>query len=574
MAAKHKGVSLSGTIGPVTGDIVGGDKITYGATAEELLAVLQENGLLQIAEAAGLERRTVVKLAQRLNKEVIEFPQAVIELERAVEVAREVIARGERGTNHDAFVNAVLARVATETRSGDFDGGARTIDKGLAELDAAHRRSRVVLLEAGVNMDILRRDAPGAARRIEMLVAMDHPTERPAWLPAFRERYQALREDGAAKGVNFSLSIAIELARRMLATAHDGTERGNAAHLLGNALRALGEREAGTVRLGEAVAAYRLALEEFTRDRVPLDWAVTQNNLGNALARLGEREGGTARLGEAVAAFRLALEERTRARVPLDWAMTQNNLGNALASLGAREAGTARLGEAVAAYRAALEEFTRDRVPLDWAATQDNLGIALTRLGERECGTARLGEAVAAFRLALEEWTRERVPLDWAATQNNLGNALRALGERESGTARLGEAVAACRLALEEWTRERVPLQWAGTQNNLGNALRALGQRESGTARLGEAVAAYRLALEELTSGCVPLDWATTQNNLGTALRALGGRESGTARLSEAVAAWEACLTVATTVWPEEWVRDVRSRRDEARAEIARRSAR
>ncbi len=31
-------------------------------------------------------------------------------------------------------------------------------------------------------------------------------------------------------------------------------------------------------------------------------------------------------------AYRDALKERTRERVPLDWAMTQNNLGNALAS--------------------------------------------------------------------------------------------------------------------------------------------------------------------------------------------------------------------------------------------------
>ena len=35
----------------------------------------------------------------------------------------------------------------------------------------------------------------------------------------------------------------------------------------------LGERESGTARLEEAVAAYRAALEEQTRERVPLDWA-------------------------------------------------------------------------------------------------------------------------------------------------------------------------------------------------------------------------------------------------------------------------------------------------------------
>ena len=113
---------------------------------------------------------------------------------------------------------------------------------------------------------------------------------------------------------------------------------------------------------------------------------------------LGERESGTARLEEAVAAYRDALKEWTRERVPLDWAMTQNNLGNALETLGERESGTARLEEAVAAYREALQEWTRERVPLDWAMTQNNLGIALQTLGERESGTARLEEAVAAYR--------------------------------------------------------------------------------------------------------------------------------------------------------------------------------
>ena len=72
---------------------------------------------------------------------------------------------------------------------------------------------------------------------------------------------------------------------------------------------------------------------------------------------MGERESGTARLDEAVAAYREALKERTRERVPLEWAMTQNNLGNALRTLGERESGTARLDEAVAAYRAALKEY-------------------------------------------------------------------------------------------------------------------------------------------------------------------------------------------------------------------------
>ena len=300
-------------------------------------------------------------------------------------------------------------------------------------------------------------------------------------------------------------------------------DRRAALHVaLGNALQALGEREPGTERLEQAVRAYRAALEELARERVPLDWAATQNNLGAALCTLGERERGTERLEQAVAVYCAALEEYTRERVPLDWAMTQNNLANVLQALGKRESGTERLEQAVAAYCAALEEYTRERVPLDWAMTQHNLGAALTLLGEREGGTERLEQAVAAFRAALEESTRERVPLDWAATQHNLGAALQTLGKRESGTERLEQAVAAYGEALEERTRERVPLDWAATQNNLGNALGLLGEREGGTERLEQAVAAYGEALEERTRERVPLYWAATQNNLGALSANLG----------------------------------------------------
>jgi len=63
---------------------------------------------------------------------------------------------------------------------------------------------------------------------------------------------------------------------------------------------------------------------------------MTQDNLGTALTKLGQRASGTTRLEEAVAAFRAALEERTRERVPLEWAITQHNLGIALLILGIR----------------------------------------------------------------------------------------------------------------------------------------------------------------------------------------------------------------------------------------------
>jgi hypothetical protein len=76
----------------------------------------------------------------------------------------------------------------------------------------------------------------------------------------------------------------------------------------------LAEHEKGTTQLKEAVAAFREALKERTRERI--DWADTQNNLGVALVSLAEREKGKSRLKEGIAALREALKERTRHRVP------------------------------------------------------------------------------------------------------------------------------------------------------------------------------------------------------------------------------------------------------------------
>jgi tetratricopeptide (TPR) repeat protein len=592
----------------------------------------------------------------------------------AIEFYEKKIAGRPAETNFGDIVDLALAKARTQVDKGQSALARATLDKASEDMarEEEERRERyvaslTVLRHRERDIALAGYDGDAAATAILKLARAIHGTNAAMVVEFLGKEAQTLYEYGDDRGSNVHLVAAIEIQRELLTFATSDDERGAARNDLGNTLEMLGKRESGTARLDEAVAAFRAALEERTRERVPLDWAATQNNLGNALWALGERESGTARLEEAVAAYRAALQEQTRERAPVDWAATQNNLGVALWALGKREGGTARLEEAVAAYRAALEERTRERVPPDWAATQNNLGVALGSLGERESGTARLEEAVAAYRAALEERTRERVPPDWAATQANLGNALRALGEREgkagrveeavaayrlalkelkrervplqwamtqtnlgnalralgeregkagrveeavaafraalgeqtrervpldwamtqsclglalqslgereNGTARLDEAVAAHRAALQEWARERVPLDWAMTQTNLGTALWALGEREGGTARLEEAVAAYRLALQELMRERAPFQWATTQNNLGSALRALGEQEGGTARLEEAVLAWSACLEVTRTVWPPEWVRRVEGRRDEALAEIARRSA-
>ena len=74
----------------------------------------------------------------------------------------------------------------------------------------------------------------------------------------------------------------------------------------------------------------------YTRERVPLQWATTQNNLGAALRTLGERESGTERLEQAVAALRGALEVFRKAGASYYVGIAEASLARSEALLGER----------------------------------------------------------------------------------------------------------------------------------------------------------------------------------------------------------------------------------------------
>jgi hypothetical protein len=75
--------------------------------------------------------------------------------------------------------------------------------------------------------------------------------------------YDAIVEEALSRAR--SLVALIALRSRLLALATSDDERGAARTNLGNALWKLGERESGTARLEQAVAAYRAALARVDR---------------------------------------------------------------------------------------------------------------------------------------------------------------------------------------------------------------------------------------------------------------------------------------------------------------------
>ncbi len=298
-----------------------------------------------------------------------------------------------------------------------------------------------------------------------------------------------------------------------------------------------GDEFGDNVAAADAIERYQELLQRTSRDHDPFKWAGTQMRLGDALKALGERERGRERLEQVVDAYEKALGEYTSENTPTEWAGTEMNLGNALRALGARENVTTRLEKAVDAYNSALSAWTHGSQPRDWAEAQMNLGLALMMIGERDNDTVRLKEAIVAHQGALEVLgpARKTEALKWAETQNNLGIALKLLGEQEDGTERLWQAVDAYKAALEEWTRKRVPLDWARTQNNIGNALKHIGFREGEVARFCEALSRYRSALGERTRDRVLVDWAYTQENMALVYWLVAVRTRNSAPLNQAI---------------------------------------
>lgn len=336
------------------------------------------------------------------------------------------------------------------------------------------------------------RELPTAARIAKQLAALYQRSSR-----------FALSEDWRGR--------AIDLYQKMASNEPDPSSRAAALVQLGVLLNEspTGDRAASQ---NKAIAAYEAALEVYTPQDFPAEWATTQNNLGNSWFDLptGDR---AANLTKAIAAYEAALQVRTRQNFPIDWAMTQNNLGTAWQNLPTGDR-AANLTKAISAYEAVLEVFTRQDFPAKWAIGQNNLGTAWAELpiGDR---AVNLVKAIAAFESALQVRTRQDFPVDWATTQNNLGNAW---GDLPTGdrAANLAAAITALEAALKVYTRRDFPVDWAMTQNNIAVALADLADqpRQDRCGLLLRAIASGKGALVVRTPDAFPHDHANTAKNL------------------------------------------------------------
>ena len=303
------------------------------------------------------------------------------------------------------------------------------------------------------------------------------------------------------------------------------------------------DRQTGdwTKNLLHAIECYKAALTVYTSQTAPYEYADVYNHLGLVYHDLpiGNRSN---HLANAIDCYQRALAIYALRPLSLDYAMVQNNLGNAYADLPTGDRAD-NLARAIECYKAALTICTPEKAPNQYACVQLNLGNAYAALplGNRSENQNR---AIECYKAALTICTPKNMPQEYATVQNSMGLAYYDLptGDRTDNLAR---AIKCYKAALTVYTLQTAPLDYAMVQNNLGLAYADLltGDRSK---NLQDAITCYEEVLQVCTFQAAPRRYAAVQQNLGDAYRYLpAGDKSKNLRC--AIECYEAALTVYTS---------------------------
>ncbi len=137
-----------------------------------------------------------------------------------------------------------------------------------------------------------------------------------------------------------------------------------------------------------------------------------------------------------------ALQFYTQEHNPMEWAEVQINLGVVLGELADFAQGATSmllLEQSGEAYQEALKVFTQEHYPVLWAVIQANLSGTLSNQADLVEGIAcanLLRKAVEVCHAALPLCPQDLYPIFWSMIQNSLGTALRSQAHMTIGVAR------------------------------------------------------------------------------------------------------------------------------------------
>ncbi|MCL6589306.1 MAG: tetratricopeptide repeat protein [Firmicutes bacterium] len=313
--------------------------------------------------------------------------------------------------------------------------------------------------------------------------------------------------------------------------------------------------------LQAALGAYRELLaeggataDEISPERIFLQ-ADLQKKIGYAHLELARYQELDLNCREAVQANLAALEYFTREEFPSDYATVKHNLGVAYYGLAAGPEPLHYLELAKEAFAGSLEVYSLDGFPLNYALACYNSGLVFSALGRITGKAGYLKSACAAFQESLKVCTPDNFPNYFALAQQNLASAYFHLGLLESepdigARENYRLAIKALEAALQVWNLENMPSQYANLYQFMGAVFLKLAESEPEIWYFQKAISAYREACKVRDHAKFRQEYGLTQYCLGNAYfrlaSVIGGGTGQVENYQEAVAAYQEALRVFT----------------------------
>ncbi|MGB5612942.1 MAG: hypothetical protein WBM67_09840, partial [Sedimenticolaceae bacterium] len=201
------------------------------------------------------------------------------------------------------------------------------------------------------------------------------------------------------------------------------------------------------------------ALAEFDQEKLPMEWAATQNNRATAQQALGRQLDNSKLLKASTDAYTNALLVWSRKETPEEWASAMHQLGATFHTYGKLLKGNRTFQKSVVAYKNALAEFDADNNAFELAATYNNRGAVLHNLGESEQNSDRLQEAIRSYETALTVCMEQQLPIHLAVLcRVNRSTARSVLAELTKDSALAEEAADEFELIIECFSYALQPL--------------------------------------------------------------------------------------------------------------------
>jgi tetratricopeptide (TPR) repeat protein len=274
--------------------------------------------------------------------------------------------------------------------------------------------------------------------------------------------------------------------------------------------------------LEQAMSYHESALQVYTFERYPFQYAKTYSQLGIICQHFGIASGKQEFIEQAISSYKTALWVYDREKFPEQWTMLQTYMGCAYAYRSQGKTSD-NIDYAIYCHEIALYVVPRTLFPTIWATAQTHLGDAYRQriTGDRP---ENLKRAMACYREALLVFTQKSFPREWAAIHTKLGFIFQHARAEEiemDVDMNLRCAIVCYEGALDEvYTLESFPVERAATLVSLGNVHR---RRPGGNQRenLELAQKCYLKALEIFTDQAFPLEYQQTSRNLSETMQLL-----------------------------------------------------